>query len=375
MPKTAAISAILPAAGLSSRMKAYKPLLPLGEGTLLSTAIRAFKDCGIRDIRVVTGFREQDLVRVILEEGAIPVPNPGYQQGMFSSVQAGISSLDSRCEAFFVLPADIPLVRPSTLATLMAAFFRDGGIVYPVFQGIQGHPPLISSRFRRAVLDWPGQDGLRGCLMQFQAQSRDVPVCDRAIHMDADTPGAYDDLIRYRSHSGVPDPDECDCLLAVEASVKPAVIRHGQAVARVALMLADALGPDLSLDRDLIRASALVHDLAKGRPDHAGQGARLLRRLGFDRVAGCVETHMDLETGPATPLDESQILFLADKLVVKDSLELDMDSRFNLKLTTYRENPGAREAILRRRETARIIMGKVEARAGCTLGHILLGGH
>ena len=80
------ISAIIPAAGFSERMGKFKPLLKIGNETVLERAIRPFKAVGMKDIRVVTGFRASDLKAVIKRLNIHEVFNQNYQQGMFSSV-------------------------------------------------------------------------------------------------------------------------------------------------------------------------------------------------------------------------------------------------------------------------------------------------
>jgi len=112
-------TAIILAAGLSSRMNAFKPLMLLGEMTILERVIRLFQSAGIEDIRVVAGYRAEDVLAVLNPLGIRSVINERYEQGMFSSVAAGVKSIEADPEAFFILPADIPLVRSHTILTLM----------------------------------------------------------------------------------------------------------------------------------------------------------------------------------------------------------------------------------------------------------------
>ena len=49
------VSAIILAAGFSRRMGALKPILKLGDKTILERAIRLFRDLGIEDVIVVVG--------------------------------------------------------------------------------------------------------------------------------------------------------------------------------------------------------------------------------------------------------------------------------------------------------------------------------
>jgi len=59
------IAAIILAAGFSSRMGEFKPLLPLGEMTIIERAVRLFEQAGTEDIRVVVGYRANDLIPLL----------------------------------------------------------------------------------------------------------------------------------------------------------------------------------------------------------------------------------------------------------------------------------------------------------------------
>jgi len=61
------------------------------------------------------------------------------------------------------------------------------------------------------------------------------------------------------------------------------------------------------------------------------KGADILRNMGFSDVADIVFEHMDLRTTLATPLNEKEIVYFADKLVVKDQLVMDFGKRFKKK--------------------------------------------
>ena len=136
------ISALILSAGYSSRMGKFKPLLPFGKTTVLHRVIGMFQKSGIRDIKVVTGYRGEETAREAERMNAQPLFNSLYDQGMFSSVQAGVQSLDSGTCAFFVLPVDIPLVQPETIVLLADSWQKTKpGVVYPVFKGKRGHPP------------------------------------------------------------------------------------------------------------------------------------------------------------------------------------------------------------------------------------------
>ncbi len=367
------VSAIIPAAGMSTRMKQFKPLLPLGHSTLLEAAIQLFKINGILDIRVVTGHRSQDLEPLILAGGAVHVHNPDFCQGMLSSIRSGIRTLSSETDAFFVLPADIPAIRPWTVKTILNRWpGNNESIVYPFYDGLRGHPPLIGTCFSKTILEWNKDGGLRGCLLEFDSQAIDVQVCDNGIHMDADTQEDYACVRQQFTRREIPSAHECRRLMTDIFNVPRAVVDHGEMVGQVALTIYTALKhgvPDL--DADLILASALLHDIARQIPDHAAKGARRLRDYGFFPVADCVETHMDINPGPDDAVNENEILFLADKVVQGIQTLLDYQERFEDRILQFKGKPDAVSAIRRRLESALIIQKKIETLSGRPLKAIL----
>ena len=118
----------------------------------------------------------------------------------------------------------------------------------------------------------------------------------------------------------IPTPDECEAILD-ELQVFANIVRHGRRVAEVAEKLTVQLNDaGLHLNVALVKAAAILHDLAKGRPDHAREGERILEDLGFPEVARVVGLHMDCDFEKNAALDEAAIVYLADKLVQGDRI-------------------------------------------------------
>ena len=86
-------AAIILAGGYSSRMKQFKPLLPLGEGTITDRVIATFLSCGI-DVILVVGNRQDELQKGIKKWDITIKENTDYTKGMFSSIQAGTRLLN-----------------------------------------------------------------------------------------------------------------------------------------------------------------------------------------------------------------------------------------------------------------------------------------
>jgi putative nucleotidyltransferase with HDIG domain len=364
------LAAIVLAAGYSSRMADFKPLLLLAGITALERCIGLFRAAGVAEVIAVLGYRAEELQPLAERAGARCVLNPHFEKGMFSSIAAGSRVLASWVEAAFVLPADIPLVRPNTIRQLTAAFVpRRTGIVYPVFEGHRGHPPLIARKILAKAAEEGAAGPLSDLLARHESEAIDLPVADQGIHMDMDTPVDYEALRALADCRDIPTRAECEAILAGQ-SVEPSQAHHSRRVAEVAERIAHALSRSgFSLNVELVRAGALLHDLAKGRPDHAVVGAELLRSMDFPRVATVVGAHTDLDFSGGQ-LDESAIVYLADKLIRGEEV-VTISQRFQPALTRFSNNPLALHAAQSRLATAQAVALAVETLLGEPLASIV----
>jgi len=194
-------AAIVLAGGLSSRMKQFKPLLPLGGATIIEHVIATFKHAGA-DVFLVTGHRQEEIKSVIKTPGITIIYNPDYEKGMFSSIQAGIRHLPPGYQGFLMLPVDIPMVKTGTIKLIMqAGVNHPENIIYPVYDGKRGHPPLIPASLMPEILDWNKEGGLKSFLLTREKSALDIPVTDSSILFDIDTPEDYENLLkRYRRY-------------------------------------------------------------------------------------------------------------------------------------------------------------------------------
>ena len=370
--KDAPIAAIVLTAGLSERMGRFKPLLPLGRQRVVERVVRLFKDAGLEDLLVVVGQRAPEVRQAVAPLQVHCVENPGFRAGMFSSVQAGIRALPPRCRAFFVHPVDIPLVRSTTVEHLVGAFDNaPAAVVYPTFDGRRGHPPLIDAGLAPRILKWSGIGGLQGFLQGCEGDSVELAVADEAIMMDLDTPEDYRRMLARQGHEGLPSAEECRVLMERFQKLPAAMEAHCRAVAAVARQLAETVkAAGLEIDVELTAAAALLHDVARMQANHAVAGARLLEFHGFNRLAPIVAAHMDLAVDPGAPLDETQIVYLADKLVIGDRCA-DLEQRFDRKMQIHGSDHRAAQAIARKRENARRVQAKIERITGFALAALV----
>ncbi len=367
------IAALVLAAGYSSRMKEFKPLLSVGPTTALERCIRLFRDAGVRDVRVVIGHRASELQTILDSLAVTSIRNDRFADGMFSSVKAGVSDLDSSTtRAFFLLPVDIPLVRRTTVLELLAKSDKHpAGFWIPSFLGQRGHPPLISMRWRQEILSWDGDGGLRGFLSKQSRHALEVPVADEYLSMDMDTPRDYGRLVAAVADYEVPSVSECMVLLTETFRVPGSIMAHSSKVAQVALHLARSLNRrGYAIDLKLIVAAALLHDMAKGRPNHAAAAADALTELGYPAVAEVVASHMDTEPLLDQPISPQEVVCFADKTVQAARI-VPIEERFRRMLARCAQDPCLSEKVAERFSRVMGIQARLETALGCPIERVL----
>lgn len=111
-----------------------------------------------------------------------------------------------------------------------------------------------------------------------------------------------------------------------EYQMLPNIISHSKQVMNVALKIIDNLADGCKINRALVIAGALLHDITKTRSLTTGErhdvtGAELLRFLGFPAIAHIVEQHVFFTDFNAEgPLEEREIVYYADKCVMHDEV-------------------------------------------------------
>ncbi|NMM61237.1 NTP transferase domain-containing protein [Clostridium sp. P21] len=364
--KKSNLGAVVISAGYSSRMKELKPLLKFGEYTAIETVINTFRTSGIDNIIVVVGYRDNEIIEVLKNSGVKCVKNEDYSKGMYSSIVSGMEALDDKISGFFMLPVDIPLVKSQTIKILKSKYLQcDKGIIYPSFNGEIGHPPIIDCKYKPIIVSSDRSGGLKKVLEKYNEDSAKVPVFDKSILMDMDTQEDYKNLTEYFNFSA-PTVEECYCILDLYG-VPYNIIRHCVEVSKVSLKILYKLNENgYNFNKNVIQASALLHDLARSKKNHAEAGAKILEELGYKHVGKVISTHMDIEVDENGLITENEILYLADKLVKEDKY-VELYHRFSEYSLKFDSNIEALKKMQKRFKEAE----KIEKKIRNVVGEIL----
>ena len=357
-------AAVVLAAGLSSRMGDFKPLLLVGGETLIDRAASIFLANQV-DVILVTGWRKDELSAGIKTRDIILAENPDYRQGMFTSVKAGIKRLEPSHKAFFILPVDIPLVRPETIQRLLLEAEKcPGQILYPVLGSRRGHPVLIPSSLAPVISNWPADGNLKAVLNSRSDISREVKVPDRFILFDMDTPEDYRALLAGAGKYDIPSKEEIEEIFQSFSTADPDRRRHCEKVAETAVQIGRRLQEaGHTLDLDLVEAAAALHDIAKGRPKHDIAGGEMLRGMGFGRVGEAVGVHSELAGGNTGLSLEARVVYLADKFVQGDRV-VTIEDRYSITGRRFAVTPEVEAMILERRRVALQVKQDLESMLG-----------
>lgn len=190
------LAGIILAAGLSSRMGAFKPLLEIEGVSMVRRIVQLMQGAGAGPVVVVTGHRRRELEEHLQGAGVELVHNPDYASTQqFDSLRLALARLEGRCGRLLISPADIPFVKPETVEALLGA---PGEFVRPVYRGRGGHPVLLSGNLIPALLRYDGPDGLRGAIRKSGYAVRNVEVEDGGVLMDNDTPEDFARTVKWR---------------------------------------------------------------------------------------------------------------------------------------------------------------------------------
>lgn len=347
------IAGLIVAAGVSSRMNSFKPLMPLYGKPVLQNAIENLRAGGVEDILVVIGNRAQDVIPLLNKLDVHFAINEKYQTtDMLASAKLGLECLRESCDAVFFLPGDVPLFMPHSLKTMEKKLKQaDVVCVKPRYCGQCGHPVLIREACFEHILCYDGNDSLRGALKNCPGKVEYVDLPDPGILLDVNTTEDYKNLYLYAQTKDIPSPEVCMEIFKW-FNVEQKTIDHGLAVAQLAGELTQILmEAEYKLDYCLIAAGALLHDVAKGKPAHATTGGKWLCELGYPRVGQVISAHMDLPEEAIQALDESAIVYLADKLV-RGKHRVSIEERFGNALYKWKDDEKAHEAVKRKMDIA-----------------------
>ncbi len=187
------VEGVIAAAGKSQRIGEFNKLeLDLGGKSVLARSVESLLPyCSC--VYVVVGHYRESLATILCQYREVEmIYNPSYQQGMFTSVKAGL--IHVRAPRFFFMPGDCPCINHSVFKQMLQI---DAPIVVPRFNDRPGHPVLMHSTLIPQIMQGDYQSlerfiSAQGCMY--------TEVDSPGILMDIDTMEDYHRIQRRFAH-------------------------------------------------------------------------------------------------------------------------------------------------------------------------------
>ena len=169
-------------------------------------------------------------------------------------------------------------------------------------------------------------------------------------------------LIMNSKQIRIPSEDECYEIIT-EMGMLDHIIAHSRQVRKVSLFLVDHLISE-NLNRELVEAAALLHDITKTRSlqtkeDHAKTREILLTAKGYPEVGRIIGQHVFIyECFPDGEITEAEVVNYADKRVLHDGVA-SLDERMIYILERYGKTPERRQLLKLLSERSKRLENKI----------------
>jgi len=183
---------ILLAAGYSKRFGSNKLLqaLPAGSpqaGTPIALAAARHLLEALPDSIAVVRPRAQKLGKLLRDAGCSTVVCKNAADGMGTSLAAGVRAAPD-ADGWVIALADMPFVRPETIAKIVQAMEQGAAIAAPAIGGERGHPVGFARAFFEELVSLKGDAGAREVLKRNAGRITLCEVDDPGVLRDIDQP-------------------------------------------------------------------------------------------------------------------------------------------------------------------------------------------
>ncbi len=184
-----ALPAIILAAGASRRLGRPKQLLEVDGETLLARTIHAARHAGADPLLVVLGAHAHEISAAVPLNDVVTVLNPDWQEGIASSLRAGISALlssDPEAPGVILLVCDQPRLSSSHIRALIGCFqsSSETAAIASTYGSVRGIPAVFPRVLFPRLLSLAGDKGARGILADPRCPIVEVPLAGGEIDID-----------------------------------------------------------------------------------------------------------------------------------------------------------------------------------------------
>ena len=186
------VSAILTAAGKSTRMERPKLLLEWNGTTLLEYVVSSLCLPHVSEVIVVLGHQSAQIQIPDSDPRVRYVVNEQYETGRSESIKCGLKHIDQLSENILLIGVDQPRT-PEIISRIIDAHLRKGSLITsPRFEGKGGHP-LMFSRTLKEQLATINEDtqGMREIFRLYRDKVTNIELQEPMVCLDINTTEQY----------------------------------------------------------------------------------------------------------------------------------------------------------------------------------------
>jgi molybdenum cofactor cytidylyltransferase len=177
---------------MSLRFGQPKQLLQLGNKYLLEWVLDAALASRLAKVVLVLGHEHHKILQALGDKTSLPglqiIINPRYAKGQSSSLQSGLSAVQTEFDSVMFLLGDQPLLQSGTIDYLLESFWSSqNNICVPVYRGKRGTPTIFSRALYPSLMAITGDIGARDIILENAGQVLSVEIADPLGFVDIDS--------------------------------------------------------------------------------------------------------------------------------------------------------------------------------------------
>lgn len=193
---TTQLTAIILAAGASTRMGIDKPLLRFPSGkSLLEDQVERLAAAGIKNIYVVIGHHADQIKSALTNLNVKWIENRSWQSGSFSSLQTGIKNIPDIESGVLVLPIDAAGISPSTIKDTASKGLTTKKPVVSLYDKQKGHPVYLEKKICLTILTAKSDTRL-DLILEDEKDLLTLQTSDANVLKNINTPEEWKQFIR-----------------------------------------------------------------------------------------------------------------------------------------------------------------------------------
>jgi molybdenum cofactor cytidylyltransferase len=181
------IKAVVLASGFSKRMGENKLLLPFKDKPLIYWTLKSIKETNFEEVDVI--YKDEKVKNIAKSFGFNAVYNINANLGQSESIKIALKNYTGKAVMFFT--GDQPLLKSTTIKSMIKEFETSNKIVIPLYEGQRGMPTIFPSEFFDELRSLEGDMGGRQVIKSHPEKVTFIEIDNILEGFDVDSPKEY----------------------------------------------------------------------------------------------------------------------------------------------------------------------------------------